>query len=169
MPVESACFVEMGGSKPGAPKSILESLRECGALARRVHHHFQFPGPPANFAAVLVEFPIAVDLMDWPRDLSAVLVRGEVITSIGVNRKHSRGRCHFTLWHEFFHSICRPGADARGMAVGTSGTSVGSGLPAGGRPAWNRLAFQEVQYVVSAARQLPEVSCRQLAAWITDN
>ena len=39
----------------------------------------------------------------------------------------------------------------------------------GGKPAWNRLTFQEVRYVLSAARQLPELSCRQLAAWITDN
>ena len=31
------------------------------------------------------------------------------------------------------------------------------------------LTFQEVRYVLSAARQLPELSCRQLAAWITDN
>ena len=39
----------------------------------------------------------------------------------------------------------------------------------GGKPVWNRLTFQEVRYVLSAARQLPELSCRQLAAWITDN
>ena len=36
-------------------------------------------------------------------------------------------------------------------------------------PVWNRVTFQEVRYVLSAARQLPELSCRQLAAWITDN
>ena len=41
--------------------------------------------------------------------------------------------------------------------------------PGGGKPAWNRLTFQEVHYVLSAARQMPELSCRQLAAWITDN
>ena len=39
----------------------------------------------------------------------------------------------------------------------------------GGKPAWNRLAFQEVHYVLSAARQMPELISRQLAAWITDN
>ena len=39
----------------------------------------------------------------------------------------------------------------------------------GGKPTWNRLTFQEVHYVVSAARQMPELSCRQLAASITDN
>ena len=39
----------------------------------------------------------------------------------------------------------------------------------GGKPTWNRLTSQEVHYVLSAARQTPELSCRQLAAWITDN
>ena len=38
-----------------------------------------------------------------------------------------------------------------------------------GKPTWNRLTFQEVDYVVSAAREMPQLSCRQLAAWITDN
>jgi transposase len=41
--------------------------------------------------------------------------------------------------------------------------------PGGGKPACNRLTFQEVHYVPSAARQIPELSCRQMAAWITDN
>jgi transposase InsO family protein len=39
----------------------------------------------------------------------------------------------------------------------------------GGKPTWNRLTSQEVHYVLSAARQTPELSCRQVAAWITDN
>ena len=46
-----------------------------------------------------------MDLTDWPQELIGVLVRGEVITSIGVDRKHSRGWRHFTLWHESFHSL----------------------------------------------------------------
>ena len=41
-------------------------------------------------------------------------------------------------------------------------------LAGGGNPAWNRLTSQEVHYVVSTARQMPELSCRQLAAWTTD-
>ncbi|MDP6496207.1 MAG: helix-turn-helix domain-containing protein, partial [Dehalococcoidia bacterium] len=32
--------------------------------------------------------------------------------------------------------------------------------PGGGNPAWNRLTFREVHYVLSAARQMPELSCR---------
>ena len=39
----------------------------------------------------------------------------------------------------------------------------------GGKPPWNRLTPQEVDYVLSAAREMPELSCRQLAAWITGN
>ena len=39
----------------------------------------------------------------------------------------------------------------------------------GGNPPWNRLTFQEVHYVLSVAREMPELSCCQLAAWITDN
>ena len=38
----------------------------------------------------------------------------------------------------------------------------------GGKPTWNRLTSQEVHYVLSAAREMPELSCRQLAAWITE-
>ena len=39
----------------------------------------------------------------------------------------------------------------------------------GGNPPWNKLTSQEVDYVLSAARDMPELSCRQLAAWTTDN
>ena len=42
-------------------------------------------------------------------------------------------------------------------------------LAGGGNPAWNRLTSQEVHYVLSTARQMPELSCRQLATWTTDN
>ena len=39
----------------------------------------------------------------------------------------------------------------------------------GGNPPWNKLTSQEVDFVLSAAREIPELSCRQLAAWTTDN
>ena len=39
----------------------------------------------------------------------------------------------------------------------------------GGKPPWTRLTSQEVDYVLSAAREMPELSCRQLAVWVTDN
>ena len=39
----------------------------------------------------------------------------------------------------------------------------------GGNPPWNRLTSQEIDSVLSAAREMPELSCRQLAAWTTDN
>ena len=39
----------------------------------------------------------------------------------------------------------------------------------GGNPPWNKLTSQEIDCIVSAAREMPELSCRQLAAWTTDN
>ena len=38
----------------------------------------------------------------------------------------------------------------------------------GGKPPWNRLTIREVHSVLSSAREMPELSCRQLAASITD-
>ena len=38
----------------------------------------------------------------------------------------------------------------------------------GGRPPWNRLTPKEVESVLEAAREMPELSSRQLAAWMTD-
>ena len=39
----------------------------------------------------------------------------------------------------------------------------------GGKPPWNRLTSREVERVLWAAREMPELSCRRLAAWTTDN
>ena len=39
----------------------------------------------------------------------------------------------------------------------------------GGNPPWNKLTSQETGCVLSAAREMPELSCRQLAAWTTDS
>ena len=39
----------------------------------------------------------------------------------------------------------------------------------GGNPPWNKLASQEVDSILSVAREMPELSCRQLAAWTIDN
>ena len=41
--------------------------------------------------------------------------------------------------------------------------------PGGDQPRWNRLTIQEECSVLLSAREMPELSCRQLAAWITDN
>ena len=41
--------------------------------------------------------------------------------------------------------------------------------PGGGLVPWNRLSQPEEQAVLTVARRAPELSCRQLAAWITDN
>lgn len=39
----------------------------------------------------------------------------------------------------------------------------------GGRPPWNRLTPDEVERVLEAAQEMPELSSRQLAAWLTDH
>ena len=41
--------------------------------------------------------------------------------------------------------------------------------PGGSATPWNRLTLKEQRAVLAAARQLTELSCRQLAVWITDN
>jgi transposase InsO family protein len=41
--------------------------------------------------------------------------------------------------------------------------------PGGGPIPWNRLSPPEEQMVLAVARRSPALSCRQLAAWITDN
>jgi transposase InsO family protein len=41
--------------------------------------------------------------------------------------------------------------------------------PGTSTPPWNRLRLQEEQWVLEAAREMPELSSRQLAAWATDN
>ena len=41
--------------------------------------------------------------------------------------------------------------------------------PGGDQPPWNHLTIQEERSVLLSAREMPELSCRQLAAWITDN
>ena len=38
-----------------------------------------------------------------------------------------------------------------------------------GKPPWNGLTSLEVDHVLSAAREMPELSSRQLASWVTDN
>ena len=41
--------------------------------------------------------------------------------------------------------------------------------PGGDQPPWNRLTIQEERSVLLSAREMAELSCRHLAAWITDN
>ena len=41
--------------------------------------------------------------------------------------------------------------------------------PGAGTPPWNRLRPQEERSILEAAREMPELSSRQLAAWSTDN
>ncbi len=41
--------------------------------------------------------------------------------------------------------------------------------PGASTPPWNRLRLQEERSILEAAREMPELSSRQLAAWTTDN
>ena len=41
--------------------------------------------------------------------------------------------------------------------------------PGASAPPWNRLRPQEQRSILEAAREMPELSSRQLAAWSTDN
>ena len=41
--------------------------------------------------------------------------------------------------------------------------------PGGDQPPWNRLTIQEERSVLLSAREMPDLSCRQPAAWVTDN
>ena len=41
--------------------------------------------------------------------------------------------------------------------------------PRASAPPWNRLRPQEERSILEAAREMPELSSRQLAAWSTDN
>ena len=41
--------------------------------------------------------------------------------------------------------------------------------PGASAPPWNRLRPQEERSILEAAREMPELSSRQLAAWSTDN
>ena len=59
----------------------------------------------------------------------------------------------------------------RAPTTGGSGGRDQQGLEddaGGGKPPWNRLTAWEVDTVLSAAKEMPELSCRQLAAWVTD-
>ncbi len=74
-------------------------------VARWIHKRYQFSGPPVSFAPVLADYPIEVDLRDWPPDVSGICVRAALLSSIGLNQNDSLGRRHFTLWHEFYHYL----------------------------------------------------------------
>ena len=81
------------------------AFRHPQAVARWIQRRYQFPGPPANFAVILADFPVELDFRDWSPDLSGICVRGLKLSSIGINKNDSRGRRHFTMWHELYHYL----------------------------------------------------------------
>ena len=73
---------------------------------------------------------------------SSTLPKRQVLRDMGVPKS------------TYYRWLRRPRLDAR---------------PGGSQAPWNRLTLQEEQAVLAVAQRSPELSCRQLAAWITDN
>ena len=73
---------------------------------------------------------------------SSTLPKRQVLRDLGVPKS------------TYYRWLRRPRLDAR---------------PGGGPTPRNRLSPPEEQTVLAVARRSPELSCRQLAAWITDN
>ena len=73
---------------------------------------------------------------------SSILPKRQVLRNLGVPKR------------TYYRWLRRPGLVDR---------------PGGGPTPWNRLSPPEERAVLSVARRSPELSCRQLAAWITDN
>ncbi len=61
--------------------------------------------------------PVEVIALDWPEELSAMLLLRSDVAVIGLNRRHSAGRRHFSFWHEVGHYLMhRPELGGRPLA-----------------------------------------------------
>lgn len=85
---------------PTSPEEAARSLRD----------RYEFLGPPVNPAPVVVDLDIKVVLRDWEPGVSGLLVRGQKLSTIGLNGNEVRVRRHFTLWHELGHYFLHRGA-----------------------------------------------------------
>lgn len=74
-------------------------------LAAAVHRRLGMEGPPASPALLLAYAPIETISVDWPEDVAAVLVLRDGLATIGLNRRHSTVRRHFSFWHEVGHYL----------------------------------------------------------------
>ncbi|MCH8195853.1 MAG: ImmA/IrrE family metallo-endopeptidase [Chloroflexi bacterium] len=74
-------------------------------VAASVRRRLGFMQPPANPAMLLAYAPIDVVVLDWPPELSGVLVMRRHGPVIGLNRRHSPERRHFSFWHEVGHYL----------------------------------------------------------------
>ena len=123
-------------SGPCAPPSPQEYTRLVPPRAQRVaasvRRRLGFMQPPANPAMLLAHAPIDVVVLDWPPELSGVLVMRRHGPVIGLNRRHSPERRHFSFWHEVGHYLIhRP--------------RLSSGLLACPHPASPRIAELELE------------------------
>lgn len=61
--------------------------------------------PPANPGILVAWGALEVVVMDWPGELAGMLVLREGQALIGLNRRHSVERRHFSFWHEVGHLV----------------------------------------------------------------
>jgi hypothetical protein len=78
-------------------------------FAGLVRLRLDFRAPPASPAMLIALAPVEVLAMDWPDELAGILVLRPSdpapSATIGLNRRHSAGRRHFTFWHEVGHYV----------------------------------------------------------------
>lgn len=90
-------------------------------LAELVRKRLGLDSPPANASLLLAYAPVEVVHVDWPLDLAGMLVLRDRRALIGLNRRHTAARRHFSFWHEVGHYVLhREGGDARAIACGAA-------------------------------------------------
>lgn len=144
-------------------------------LAARVRERLGLETPPANASLLLAYAPIDVVHVDWPQDLAGVLVLRDGRVLIGLNRRHSAGRRHFSFWHEVGHYVLHRGGRPDGSAIACG--SLPSDSPHAEREAdafatevlmpeaWVRNSRREARDVAAMARRLrvsPQAMARRL-------
>ncbi len=93
-------------------------------LAALVRYCLRFEGPRANPAMLVALEPIEVIVRDWPDDLSAMLLLQGGRAVIGLNRRHSPERRHFSFWHEVGHYLLHRASGSRTLcSLSTQGAS----------------------------------------------
>ena len=74
-------------------------------MAAAVRTRLRFDGPQASPAMLVACAPVDVLSLDWPLELSGVLLVKSKRAFIGLNRHHSSPRRHFSFWHEVGHYL----------------------------------------------------------------
>ena len=95
-------------------------------FAEKVHQRLGSDSPPANAPLLIVHAPIDVKSMDWPAELAGILVMRRNRAVIGLNRRHSQARRHFSFWHEVGHYLLhRPALRACGLSAASGPSDAG--------------------------------------------